>query len=92
MKNDQLPRPRLRPAPKPKDDDLDRRLSELLQATSGMGPSLTRAVEALERAMGFTGDPRERRFLIRVAVHDVYELAVRDAVAAVAEGAAEGGR
>ncbi|MHC4162540.1 MAG: hypothetical protein ACYSUM_10455 [Planctomycetota bacterium] len=68
--------------------DVDRLLAELLQATSGMGPSLPRAVEMLEKAMGFTQDPRERRLLIRVAVHDIFELAVRDAVAATREAKA----
>ena len=79
MPGPNLPRPRLQPAPKPAPDELDRMLAELLEATNGMGPSLDRAIDALEVAMGFTGNPKDRRRLIRIAVHDIFECAVRRA-------------
>ena len=83
-----LLRPRLRPVSKPAPDELDPLLAKLLEATSGMGPSLDRAVNALDVAMGFTGNPGDRRRLIRIALHDVYECALRDAVTALRKGEA----
>lgn len=62
-------------------------LDELLRSTDRMRPSRERAVDALCAAIAVR-NPDARRKLVTVAVHDLYEVAVRDAVDAVGEGAA----
>ena len=58
--------------------DLDATMKTALDEARKHQPSLARAIECLDRAMGFCEHPNERRRLITVACNDLYELAVHD--------------
>jgi len=58
--------------------NLDATMKAALDEARKHQPSLARAIECLDRAMGFCEHPNERRRLITVACNDLYELAVHD--------------
>ena len=58
--------------------NLDATMKAALDEARKHQPSLARAIECLDRAMGFCEHPNERRRLMTVACNDLYELAVHD--------------
>jgi len=66
-------------------NDLDGTMKAALDEARKRQPSLARAIECLDRAMGFCEHPDERRRLITVACNDLYELAVMQTLQTIEE-------
>jgi len=65
--------------------NLDATMKAALDEARKHQPSLARAIECLDRAMGFCEHPNERRRLITIACNDLYELAVMQTLQTIEE-------
>ena len=65
--------------------NLDATMKAALDEARKHQPSLARAIECLDRAMGFCEHPNERRRLITVACNDLYELAMMETLQTIEE-------